>query len=698
MSDYSAIENILKKRNFKIFRRIFMKRRNPQDFEPTWQRIDDSRIISYGTITNNFDKPSVWQVVYSNVSVVLNNFDGYFSDIDNFNSFFAGCSTRLDTMVKIEAGYIDSTGVEYPANSTVFMGYLVEAEENDRQVTFSFAPISEIMKRHMLIDADITTGVTFENKEIMDRLISQKDSASNLPFERYYDRHNWHYKVGRTSDLIVGSSYTMEDYQLLNVWEASLKLAEAVGQNVFFDPQGRFHTGYFEPDYIYGDEDGYSATANCILYNNFNQSKFTASTDTRILSEVGDTLQFSSYISTSSFAASKFAEGIAPNSGNYITRNPLTNFNPNKFTIEFWATCNFSCTSGLAGGQVNVFDWTGAAGAPDSGFNIGFGNGTPSGNYLNYYQNNSDLYYYTAQSYSNSITIDLLAQTTTVSWQSGTTHFFAITKDSDGIAGTDEIVKLYHAANGGSVECVATYALPSTQIFPNVHMREGSAGWSHEGVFTIGKLNTTASQIIIDNLKVYDYAKQTFSTTYIDTATAYTAKKKHAIIGLSDNQHFVNVLPGCKINKNYNKIINSVTVKHDPADTTTSYVYQNETWAKNDGSSTDLYGKKVLEIENSWLNTATATDLATRIYTTYKDLKLEAEVSTFMYPWLIPMEQIRFVYQTPMQINFEPFSDGFDDGFGDGGRTYNMTGTTMRVLKISTNLDKVSTKLTLREV
>jgi hypothetical protein len=696
MSDYSAIEEILKKRNFKIFRRIFMKRRNPQDFEPTWQPISNERIISYGTITNNFDKPSVWQVVYSNVSVVLNNFDGYFSDTDNLNSFFSGCSTRLDTMIKIEAGYLDEAGIEYPANPTVFVGYLLTAEENERQITLTFAPISEIMKRFMMTDADLVTGVPFENKEIMDRLVSQKDSLGNYNFGRYYDWHNWHYKVGRTSGIIIGSTYTMQDYKLLTVWEASLKLAESVGQSVYFDPQGRFHTGYFEPDYLYGDEDGYSATAQCILYNNFNLSKFSTSSDLRMLSEVGDTLTFSNSITSSSFAASKFSEGIVPSSGNYISRTPLTNFDPNKFTIEFWATCNFSCTSGLAGEQVNIFDWTSTAG--DSKFNIGFGNGTSYGNYLNYYQHNSDLYYYTAQSYSNSITVNCLALTSTVTWQSGTTHFFAITKDSDGIAGTEELVKIYHAANSSAVECVATYTIPAGATFPMAHQLEGAAGWSHGGIFTIGKLSTVTSQIVIDNLKIYNYAKQTFTKDYINTATAYTAKKKHSIIGLSDNQHFVNVLPGCKINKNYSKIINDVTVKHDPGDTTTSYVYKSETWTKNDGSSTDLYGKKTLEIENSWLNTATATDLATRIYTTYKDLKREVEVGTFIYPWLIPTEQINFVYQTPLQINSEPFSDGFDDGFGDGGRTYNITGTTMQILKISTDLDKISTKLTLREV
>jgi hypothetical protein len=58
---------------------------------------------------------------------VINN-DGYFSDESNVDSLFYGTLGIHRTIVKIEAGYIDTDDTEYPTTPVIFYG-LVSAEE-----------------------------------------------------------------------------------------------------------------------------------------------------------------------------------------------------------------------------------------------------------------------------------------------------------------------------------------------------------------------------------------------------------------------------------------------------------------------------------------------------------------------------------------------------------------------------------------
>ena len=62
MSDFCDLENVLKKKSRKIFRRLYFKRRQAGGYETDWQLVPDDRVVSYGQITYAWDKPSVWQI------------------------------------------------------------------------------------------------------------------------------------------------------------------------------------------------------------------------------------------------------------------------------------------------------------------------------------------------------------------------------------------------------------------------------------------------------------------------------------------------------------------------------------------------------------------------------------------------------------------------------------------------------------
>ncbi len=95
--------------------------------------------------------------------------------------------------------------------------------------------------------------------------------------------------------------------------------------------------------------------------------------------------------------------------------------------------------------------------------------------------------------------------------------------------------------------------------------------------------------------------------------------------GIYDEVYGVNIANLHQGNNAWTKIYNQVAIEYQDGVFGTA---GNNTWSQGDQSSPDKYGERVLNISEAWLGSSQATTLATALYTSYKDPKLEVEITT----------------------------------------------------------------------
>jgi len=230
-----ALQEAIKGHKHKVFRRLYMKRRESTgEYESDWQRIPDKYVQKFGSVDYGVDDIKVNFYRYSGMKLVLDNIDGYFSEVSDARSFFYNKMTRFRTLVKVNAGYIYD-GAEYPTNSTLFVGFiaddmpyrdtsLVECELKHLSGIFEEFPASNVTG----------LGVTQTASDIIDNVRDFQDAGLTYYFRKFITSTNWYIDT-TTVNYNLATTAALENK---SVWEFMTSITEAENKVLYVSREG----------------------------------------------------------------------------------------------------------------------------------------------------------------------------------------------------------------------------------------------------------------------------------------------------------------------------------------------------------------------------------------------------------------------------------------------------------------------------
>jgi hypothetical protein len=223
----------------KPFRRLYMKRRVAGgEYEATWQEIENKYVKSWGSVKYAIDDimPDFYKFDGFDFSVV--NYDGYFGPITDDKSFFYGAITKYNTLVRVDAGLLDSTSTEYPTVSTLFIGLL------DWDVVYKEDPVISFKTKHLSsifddIPADRISGlnVTLTASQVIAKVRDYTDISGTAFFQKFITAGAWTIQT-TTNNYLLATNTSLQD---MSCWELMVKLANAEQYTVRVDKAGAFY-------------------------------------------------------------------------------------------------------------------------------------------------------------------------------------------------------------------------------------------------------------------------------------------------------------------------------------------------------------------------------------------------------------------------------------------------------------------------
>jgi hypothetical protein len=229
-----SILSCIKRPSARVFRRLYFKRLQQNgDYETDWQEIPGRYVKSWGNVQYSLEDIKPNHFKYSSNEMSLLNNDGYFSRETQAQSFFYGFLGIHKTLVKIDAGYIDTDGTEYPTSPTLFMGVIDVKNSkysSDNIVKFKADHISKIFD-DLPADQIPGMGTTQTAHTIVGRIRDYVDGNGTEIFQKYITSGAWNL----TATTAYYNPATSTSLQNETCWGLMKKLAEAENYVLYVD-------------------------------------------------------------------------------------------------------------------------------------------------------------------------------------------------------------------------------------------------------------------------------------------------------------------------------------------------------------------------------------------------------------------------------------------------------------------------------
>ena len=157
--------------------------------------------------------------------------------------------------------------------------------------------------------------------------------------------------------------------------------------------------------------------------------------------------------------------------------------------------------------------------------------------------------------------------------------------------------------------------------------------------------------------------------------------------------------------KRYAKYYSRVTVKYREADTSTSYEVRESDYNVSGDSGPWTLGERTLQIENTWIPTATtAENIADSLFTEFSAIKFELEFNTSLVPHLDIFDVVTLTYdESPIEGNslWDAYNWGGSTATADsmdliwddsGGNALKLINEEFKLIAIDVNLDTCECK------
>lgn len=238
-----SLQSLIASRKVDIFRRVKIKRRSSSTglFESDWLDIT-KHVKRYGTLKRSIDDIRLNKFRLSGVTLKLENHEGKFNPESYESSYWYGYLARPRTLIKIEAGYKDSLGTEYPTNSTLFTGIIADEMpiSDNNEIAMPCKSLLQIFQEFPASSIDKWTVTGWSASDIIGAVRDQTDGSGNYIFQQFITSGGWNIVTTTSTydQLNTASSKYLKD---LNVWDMIEKLAEAENYVALITPTGNFY-------------------------------------------------------------------------------------------------------------------------------------------------------------------------------------------------------------------------------------------------------------------------------------------------------------------------------------------------------------------------------------------------------------------------------------------------------------------------
>lgn len=223
-----TLDQIISEPIHQVFRRAFIKRRSATTglYESNWYEITDF-VKSWGTFKISLDDQRLNRFTYSGISLRLNNSNGEFGNEKTPASLWYGYLTRYRSLVKIEAGYYDSSRNEYPTDSTQGI-FISDTELNETPGSADVAfNCKGILSPFIETKASEITGIANGSQtasEIIGKIRDATDGSGNFLFRNFITSTAWSIQSTTTIYTQFNTTTILDDF---TVWELMNKFAES---------------------------------------------------------------------------------------------------------------------------------------------------------------------------------------------------------------------------------------------------------------------------------------------------------------------------------------------------------------------------------------------------------------------------------------------------------------------------------------
>lgn len=229
----------IKKHKMTMFRRLFIRRRivsASNEYEADWVQIATDDIVKFGTVKISVDDVIPAFFKYGGLTFELLNDEGKYSSITDDKSLFFGATSITRTLVKLEAGYQDSTGTEFPTDPTLFIGLITD------NPTFTESSRVRFRTKHLTGILDETPsdrigglGAAGSVGSILALIKNYTDGSANLVHQKFISSGAWN--IPSTSSKTYNMA-TTTNLQNKSAWKLMQQLAVAEDSVVYMDRIG----------------------------------------------------------------------------------------------------------------------------------------------------------------------------------------------------------------------------------------------------------------------------------------------------------------------------------------------------------------------------------------------------------------------------------------------------------------------------
>lgn len=246
----STIKKKIKDNHSRVFRKLFIKRRQLSDglFEADWFEITRD-VKKWGSISSGIDFQRQGRLTFSGTKLVMQNIEGKYNPNDNVDSLWSGFGDQQRTLIKIEAGFYnqykqnDDTWVTetVPDDPTVFVGVISGnmSVSDDNEVTLNVKPLSQVFRDFPSSELTGFNASVTSNK-FMEILRDQTASGSYI-FRPFFGDTTTNWEITATTFVYSNlNTSTAADLLQLNCWEVIEKLSQAENFISYITPTGKF--------------------------------------------------------------------------------------------------------------------------------------------------------------------------------------------------------------------------------------------------------------------------------------------------------------------------------------------------------------------------------------------------------------------------------------------------------------------------
>lgn len=225
----STLPTLIGKPSANVFRRAYVLRRSVTTglYETAWINITDD-VKQWGNFESSVDAVRLNRFSHSGLELTCRNDAGHFNPETDANSIWHGSLGRFRSLVKIEAGYIDTDGTELPTVTT--QGVYILSEELTRNAQNNTAHLR--CKSLASIFDEVTAsevaglGSPTTASAIIGKIRDHTDGAGAFVFRQFITDTAW---TIQTTTTRYNLATVASDLENMTAWELMAKLAECEG-------------------------------------------------------------------------------------------------------------------------------------------------------------------------------------------------------------------------------------------------------------------------------------------------------------------------------------------------------------------------------------------------------------------------------------------------------------------------------------